>query len=546
MSLLNKRLKLLYKFSLVLFCVLILRISWIQLMLGPKYKEKVQNQWYYPITNSSVGTIYDRNMVPLTNKVTQKYLYVPKSNLMNDMEYYEELLKRLNYSEKELNKYINDEYTKVIKIPISEDFNNEDLENTFILEESEEYNDENILAHVIGYINQNGEGIGIRKMYNETLSKGNKSKVLLTFDGRNRLLYDKEDYLNVSENKSTIRNSIQLTIDYDIQKIVEETMESRGYEGVVIVTEVETGEILALTSQPDFNLNDIGSSNKSNDNSQINKAIKFHYDPASIFKTIVLLSALENNIDLDEKFLCEGSIDIGGIKPYSCYNEKVHGELTIKEAYSYSCNTIFIQLAQKIGGEKIIETAKKMGLDEKVDIGLAGEIKGKFAPIDNVKGPGIGNLAMGQAYVRLTPIQINNLTMIIANDGIKKDISIIKGYATNTGKESQRFTKKEDQWVIDSSYTNVIKEYMESVVKEGTGSLKIKLEEYGGAAGKTGTSEKSKGNSNGLFTGYSPSDNSKYAITIVVENIARNETSSNTAAVVFNEIIQKINQIKNK
>lgn len=536
----NKRLLVLYRISIIIFCAIIIRIFWIQIIKGPSYKNKAENQRDYELSTSYYGTIYDRNMIPLTNKEIQKYLYVPRYNIINDEEYYNQLLKKLNLTEEEINSYLSIQYGRIVKLPIEDDINSDDFENSFILQEPKEYSEDNILAHVIGYILQNGKGTGIKKMYNETLSKGNENKLLLTFDGKNRLIHE-EDYLQVSENKDVIRNSIQLTVDYEIQKIVENSMESRGYQGAVIVTDVNSGEILAMTSQPDFNLNDIASSFDSSNSDHMNKAIRFQYYPASIFKTVVLLSALENGIDLNETYICEGEIFIEE-HSYSCHDNIIHGELTIKEAYAQSCNTIFIQLAQRVGGSKIIETIKNIGLDEKVDIGLEGEKIGIVPSLDDVRGPGIGNLALGQQHVRLTPIQINNLTMIIANDGIKKDMSIIRGYATNTGKPSKQFTRDQDQWVIDSIYTNVIKDYMEAVIDEGTGSNRIDLEQYGGAAGKTGTAENNNSN-NGLFTGYTPKSNPKYAITVVVENIGQRYSSS-TAGTVFNEIVEEINKLE--
>ncbi|WP_165442916.1 peptidoglycan D,D-transpeptidase FtsI family protein [Senegalia massiliensis] len=537
----NKRLSLFFKIFIIIFVAYIIRLSWIQLVTGPKLKQKAEDQRDYELTTSQKGTIFDRNMVPLTNKVTQKYIYISLESIKDNKDYQLYLLDKIKLSQEELDKYILNAKNNMVKVPAKDNINN--VKNGIIVEETKEYSENNLLAHVIGYVNENGEGIGVKKKYDFLLSKSNNTKLKLILDGKSRLLSSKDDYLEVNENNDTIRNSIQLTIDYNIQQIVEEAMEEKNDNGAVIVTDVKSGDILALTSQPDFDLNNIGDSNKEKDSEQMNRVTKFKYYPASTFKTVILLAALEAGIDLEQKFECNGSITLAeGQKTFSCHDNVVHGEINLKEAFAVSCNSIFIELANILGGEKILETIEKIGLTEKVDIDIDGENEGYIADLEKVLGPGIGNLALGQEHIKLTPLQIHNLTMIIANNGIKKDMSIVKGYATNKGDISMQFDRKNDEWIFDKSYAEIIKDYMKSVVEVGTAS-NLDLSQYGGAAGKTGTAQKSNKDNNGLFTGFSPSDNPKYAVTVIVEDIG-DKYSSSTAVKVFNEIIKKINSEK--
>lgn len=536
----NKRLSLFFKIFLIIFVAYIIRLSWIQLFTGPKLKQKAEQQRDYELTTSQGGTIFDRNMVPLTNKGTQKYIYTSLKTIKDNKDYQLYLLDKIKLSEEELDKYISNTKNNMLKIPAKDNINN--VKNGIIVDETKEYSENNLLTHVIGYVNENGVGIGIKKEYDSLLSKSNNTKLKVILDGKSRLLSSKDDYLEVNENNDTIRNSIQLTIDYNIQQIVEEAMEEKEYKGAVIVTDVESGDILALTSQPDFDLNNIGDSNKEKDSEQMNRIIQVPYYPASTFKTVILLSALEDGIDLEQKFECNGSITLAeGQEPFSCHDNVVHGEINLKEAFTVSCNSIFIELANILGGKKILETVERIGLTNKVDIDLDLDIeeKGEVSKLEKVLGPGIGNLALGQEHIKLTPLQIHNLTMIIANNGIKKDMSIIKGFATNKGDISMQFERENDEWIFDKSYAEIIKDYMKSVVEVGTAS-NLDLSEYGGAAGKTGTAQKNNINNNGLFTGFSPSDNPKYAVTVIVEDIGH-KYSSSTAVEVFNKIIKKIN-----
>ncbi|MGO1368257.1 MAG: peptidoglycan D,D-transpeptidase FtsI family protein [Senegalia sp. (in: firmicutes)] len=533
----NNRLLTSYKFFVFVFILLIIRIFSVQIISGDKFKEKAENQRNYEIVNSNSGNIYDRNMKLITNREKENYMYISINNLKENMDYKKYILEKTKLTKDQLDKTIKNNEGSITKLPAKK--NIKSIENGIIIEEKKEYSDDKLLSHVIGYINENGDGLGIKKQFNSTLSKVNNDKISLTLDGKSRLLSNNKNSLIVSKNDDVIRNSIQLTIDYNIQKIVEDAMEERNYKGSVIVTERETGDILALTSQPDFDLNDISKSNNLKDNAQMNRAIQIEYYPASIFKTVVLLAALNEHIDLNEKYNCTGSITIKN-RLYPCHDKVAHGELTLKEAYAVSCNTTFIDLANKLGGDKIIDMVKKLDLTEKVDIGLDREKKGYISDEKDVLGPTIGNLALGQEHIRLTPLQINNVTMIIANNGIKKDMSIIKGYATNKGDISKTFERKNDEWIIESEYTDIVKNYMESVVKEGTAKSYIDLEEFHGAAGKTGTAQAINDKINGLFTGFSPIDNPKYVVTVIVEDIGE-KYSSSTAVEVFNEIIRKIN-----
>ena len=151
----------------------------------------------------------------------------------------------------------------------------------------------------------------------------------------------------------------------------------------------------------------------------MNRAIQVNYPIGSIFKIVVLYAAFENKI-IDENYTyeCSGSIAIGdNNEVLNCNNLDGQGHQTLKDAFSNSCNPAFLDIALKVGKEEIIEAAKKLHMEEKVDIGLEEE---KFEIIP--KDISIRNLAIGQGSMEFTPIQVNQMTQIIANNGTYKPL----------------------------------------------------------------------------------------------------------------------------
>ena len=163
-------------------------------------------------------------------------------------------------------------------------------------------------------------------------------------------------------------NGVKLTVDYHIQKIVENILDSERKNGAVIVADVESGDIVAMASRPNFNQKDIDEYLDRDDMVLYNKAVQVAYPPGSLFKTVVLLTALEEDLSyVDKSFYCKGYEQINNVT-IKCNNVDGHGHINLKEAFSKSCNSAFIQLGQELGSKKIIDMSKKLGFGEKINI----------------------------------------------------------------------------------------------------------------------------------------------------------------------------------
>ncbi|MFA7412659.1 MAG: penicillin-binding transpeptidase domain-containing protein, partial [Tissierellaceae bacterium] len=310
-------------------------------------------------------------------------------------------------------------------------------------------------------------------------------------------------------------------------------------KGAVIVTDIESGEILALASRPNFNQKNITAYLDKDDMALYNKAVQVSYPPGSIFKIVVLLAALEEDMGfLENSYFCKG-YEVINNTTIKCSGN--HGQISLRDGFAKSCNSVFIQIGKELGAKKIIDMAKRLGLGEKVNIGLAEEIEGILPEGEELLGPAIGNISIGQGKIEATPLQISNILLTIANDGVQKDMTLVKGITSKEGQILKAYNREEDKRVISKDLSQVAKELLEEVLSSGT-ARSLDLEDIGGAAGKTGSAEASlKGQFtiHGWFAGYYPKDEPRYGITILVEEAS---SGSKSAAPIFEKICKEINK----
>lgn len=539
----NKRIHIVLYGIFIIFLLLTIRVSWYSIVKNKKYSKLAYNQRLTKIDIfPSRGNILDRNNQLLTNKITEKKMFIFKYKL-EDEYLYNYVLDKTGISKEKLD-YLRrrKEDYELLQLPVLIDINEEEIiKEVFVLDITKRYDDSNILSHVIGHMNDNGEGSGIEKSRNDDLinDKVNNS-IVLARDGSYRF-WPELNYEQVINNEIPYK-SYKLTVDYDIQKIVEETIDKYERNGSVIVADVDTGDILAMASRPNFELNNMAKYLESTEENFINKAIAKTYPPASLFKIVVMVAALkENLVDLEEKFTCTGVEVLADVETKcKAHEDGERGELDIYEAFEESCNSTFIQLGKRIGKQKIIEVAKEFGFGEKISIGLGEEIDGNLPANEKIDGPSLAKISIGQNDIEVTPLQITNMMMIIANNGIEKDLDIRKGYVTSKGIMLTPQSRYGDIRIINNKYTDVIKKMMERVVSNGTASKYVLLEDIGGAAGKTGTAEIGSKKNTSWFSGYFPKDNPKYVITVLVEDVKYGGKNCGT---IFKDIAKEINKI---
>ncbi len=527
-------------FVFLLFFLLIIKLYWVQVVKSDIYKrEALKQRSKEIIVYPDRGIIYDRNLIPFTNRKKQSSIYVFKEDLKG-RKFKEYINKYAIISNKIL-------YTdeKIIEIPLKKIEKLASVpKGMYVIDKVLRYDDSNLLSHVIGYVNKgkNKGDYGIEKAFDDILKNKDSSSIFFEFDGKKNYIPG-GGYVVTKNEKANSPSGVKLTVDYHIQKSVEKILDGEKKKGAVIVAEINTGDILAMASRPNFDHDVIDLYLDKKNMELYNRAVQVSYPPGSLFKVVVLVSALEEDESIvNSNFYCKGYEDIGGTT-IKCNKQKGHGYLNLREALAYSCNSVFIQLGQKVGSEKIMETAKKLGFGGKINIGLLEEVEGNLPEGEELLGPAIGNISIGQGNIEVTPLQITNMMMIIANNGIKKDMSIVDSIVSKDGRLIKKYRKDEDEVIISEMTSKICRKYLEDVVEYGTGK-KMNINNIGGAAGKTGSAQavlKKRDTVHGWFSGYFPKDNPRYVITVFIED---DYGGSLSAIPIFEKVAKEINRIR--
>ena len=387
-----------------------------------------------------------------------------------------------------------------------------------------------VLRHTLGYVGADSTGLcALEKMMDEKIKE--KEKTTLIYEKDSLSMPIDKGKMYVKETKSTPKD-IVTTIDYHIQKEVESVMDIHIKKGAVVIMDVENFEILAISSNPSYEVYNIGSMVNGDASPLLNRAISA-YNAGSVFKIVTLSAYLEKNpYGIYDTFYCTGELFTPSGDSFKCNNLLGHQFFDVKDALSKSCNFAFYKIGEKVSAKEISDMALKFGFG-KTHLGFQNEESKGFIPQKEVYAPNeVYNLSIGQGDILITPLSCTLMTTIIASGGVKKDVSIIKDE-----------TKKKAQYVISPQNADFIKEGMRKCAKDGTGKTDgfkdFKI------ASKTGSAESGwflDGEllTHGWYTGFFPYDNPKYAMTVFCENGKSGKLSCVNA---FNMICEKINEI---
>ncbi len=393
-----------------------------------------------------------------------------------------------------------------------------------------------LAPHIIGYVDGSGDGvIGLEKDYNAVLN---------TYQGTLNITYASSATGNVlrgaqpviSNDLDKAKGGLVTTLDSQIQEIVENTALSYIDKGAVVVINAENGDILSMASFPSFQPTSLTETLREGGSSHVNRALA-SYDCGSVFKIVTAVAALESGVPMETVYSCDGALKVGNTV-FHCHNRIGHQGLDMKSAMAQSCNLYFIQLAQEVGAQKMMETAEILGLKE--DIKLTDSLVARTPVMPTtqelIQSPAVlANFSFGQGKLLVSPLHIARLTATIANIGRSIQPAIIHGVITEKG-DCSVVEKGKGERAIPEETAKKLETMLRLVVMEGTG--KQAALSCTDVAGKTGTAETGQINDgqsviNSWFTGYFNYKDTNYVITIMIEDAAKEEIS---AAALFCEI----------
>jgi penicillin-binding protein 2 len=338
---------------------------------------------------------------------------------------------------------------------------------------------------------------------------------------------------------------IYLTIDLDVQQAAEEALGARA--GAVVAMDPGTGEIIALTSHPNYdpNLFPRGIAPKdwvrlSNDPSHplYNRAIQSVYPPGSTFKVIVSLAGLDSGlIKLDDKVTCTGSIK-SGKKSFRCWKKEGHGTLTFHRGLVESCDVYFYTMGDRIGFDRVAQYARNMGLGSITGVPLTDEKAGliptvawkkekvgePWYPADNYMN------SIGQGFVLVSPIQACQMIGAIANGGLFYKPYLLKQTRNReTGVVKKTRPDRKGRIILDSAALEEVRKALFGVVNEPGGTAHGAATPLTTVAGKTGTAQViaqkipgqklfGKQGDHAWFIAYAPAEKPQIAVAVLVEH----------------------------
>ncbi len=543
------RIKTILFIFMTIFALLVTRLFYIQVIVGPGYSKEASSQRMNNVQiENSRGDFLDRNGIKFTGRTPKVTVVLKPSLLRGQNEVVDNICHILGLDSDKTKEAIQRKNTPIIMEVDSEtktvlsQLNNQGISFVNTLSR---YNTDTRAKHLLGYLNKVDQvgSFGLEKIYEKTLNYGKGDSIGVITDGGNNLLGGL-GYRIIEENSNNKKLDIRLTIDYHIQSIIEKVLDEKGMTGSIVVEDVATGDIVGMCSKPDFDPNDIENYLLNNKKPLFNRAVA-QYNIGSVFKLIDLAAVFEKDQDYNMVFNCPGYIQIGDTEfKCSSYNTGGHGTIDINSALAKSCNAYFINMSLDLGAEPIITMCEKLGLGKPTGLSRQGieEAKGVIPAITDLKNPGdIANVSIGQGQTMATPVQIADMIATIANGGIKNNINVVDCVVNEEGNKVRDLKETEQKRVLSKATSDRIKNLMEGVVNTGTGK-KASIDDYGGAGGKTGSAETGQyvdGQKivQAWFAGYFPAKSPKYSVAVFIED---GRSGGESAAPIFAEIGKEI------
>ena len=410
----DKRIKVLFFVFLIPFCFILIKVFYIQVFEYKKLNNLAKNLWSRDLEiQAERGKIFDRNGIVLADNLTTTSLVILPNQVKDKELVTRKLATILNVSYDDMKKHV---YKKTsiervhpegrrLSYEIAEKIQKLHLDGVYLVKESKRnYPYKDLLSHSLGYVGIDNQGLsGLEYQYDKILT-GENGAIKYFSDAHGNKLSVSDQYVSPKNGLN-----INLTIDLNIQKSLERELSNikdmfHPEMALAIVVDPKTGEILGMSSYPDYDPNQYQKFSSST--LSRNLPIWSSYEPGSTFKIVTMASSVEEKvIDIfKDRFYDSGKVSVDG-SVLRCWKAGGHGDQTFLEVLQNSCNPGFVKLGQMLGKERLFSYIKKFGFGEKSGIDLNGEGTGILFPMEKIGNVELATSAFGQG-ISVTPIHL--------------------------------------------------------------------------------------------------------------------------------------------
>ena len=617
---LNKRCGIILVLFLLCGALLAGRLFFLQILRFDQYQSNTISQYTKEtVIQAKRGAIYDRNMKVLAISTTVERVFISPNtipnltvaayvenlvedirdsdekkaertrllslfkdtsitvaqDIANELSYYLgveasmvlERAAKVNRADETIKKQVELEVTGEIKKMVSEKHYTRFIH--FAEESKRYYPYASLASHIIGFTGTDGYGLtGVEAYYN-TLLTGENGRIVSAKDAYGNDMSSKYESYVDAVNGSDIVLTVDWTCQSILEKYLQEALEDSKARNRVcgIVMDVNTGEILAMATKPDFNLNDPytldaisqsildafeGADEEKKDlrvnllnELWKNKSVTELYEPGSTFKIITSAMVLEENlVTSTEKFVCTGQIRIPGLSaPIHCHKRAGHGTLNFEGALGNSCNPFFVAMSQRLGKDLFYTYYKAFGYNETSEVDIYGETSNLFFDLSTYSSVDAACAAFGQNF-KVTPISHLRAICAVANGGYLVTPHVLKASLDQNGNVVESFHTEAKRQVVSTENCEILWDYLYRSVEDG-GNRNAAVAGYKVAA-KTGTSVKTeKSHEDEKFyvsscVAFAPADKPEVAVIFIVDEPEGNYYGSTVAAPYVAKILSEV------
>jgi len=412
----------------------------------------------------------------------------------------------------------------------------------FVPESLRFYPNRELAAHVLGFEGLDGKGLEGIELVHDALLAGEAGLALVERDAKGRDVTAQPLLLKAP----TEGQGLVLTIDATVQYMVEKELDTawrrtRAKSAIAIAVAPGTGEVLALAVRPTFNPNNVATATSEE---WRNRAVTDPFEPGSTFKAILAAAALEEGVvrPTDSIYAEQGAITVAN---QVIHDWKPYGWLTFSDVLQHSSNVGAIKVGLSLGRDRYFRYIMNFGFGTPTGIGLPGESRGQLRQPSRWSGLSLATMSIGQE-LSVTAVQMVSAFAALANSGKLMQPRIVRAVIDREGRELRRVEPNVVRQVVSEKTAQTLTQILTRVVDEGTGR-KAAVPGYS-VAGKTGTAQKLDSNTSRYsrapgvlsFVGFTPSDDPKLTLLVLLDEPQGVQWGSEAAAPIFAAISQQV------